>query len=321
MYKTIKLILFFIASYFISVSAQAAIYQKVPGTAVYLEVPEGFVLTGEFSGFVNDKTGATIVVATLPPANDNLKKIFNNEKKFKTMMSAQRFDITRQTYRKSRDGLLLTIYQGKQMSANGAFDKWATMVFATNAAYVVTIQAPEKAAFSNETALKIYDSLSLSNHNDETDQLSALPFTFGVQPPFVFVGSIMNQSAMLTIPSYSEDDVDRPDIVVTKGLEVTEGVPLTKVVDTYLQSIEGTVNNIEGRQISPTKFAGHPGLRLQATALMKGNPVDLVIYAAIGDDGHPIFMHATGEKGFLAAYTTEIEKTAESIKLRNDGKK
>lgn len=300
-------------------SVQAAIYQKVPGTAVYVEVPEGFALTNQFSGFIDKKTGAAILVSTLPPANDNLKSIFNDEKKFKSAMAGQNFNISRQIFKKSRDGFLLTIYRGKQTSANGAFDKWATMVFASNAAYVVTVQAPENVALSDDTAMKIFSSISLANHNDPSEQLGALPFTFGIQPPFEFVGSIMNRSAMLTIPSYGDDDVDRPDIVVTKGLEISEGEPLDKVVDNYIQSIKGTVNNVENREISPISFAGHAGLRFQATALMKGTPVDLVIYAAIGNDGHPIFMHATGQKGTLAAYTTAIKKTAESIKLRDEG--
>ena len=302
-----------------AVNVQAAIYQKVPGTAVYVEVPEGFALTNQFSGFIDKKTGAAVLVATLPPANDNLKSIFNDEKKFKAAMAAQSYTISQQTFRKSRDGFLLTVYRGKQTSANGVFDKWATMIFASNAAYIVTVQAPENVAFPDDTAMKIYSSISLSNHNNESDQLAALPFTFAIQPPFEFVGSIMNRSAMLTIPSYSDDDVDRPDIVVTKGLEISEGAPLDKVVDNYIQSIKGTVNNIANREISPTTFAGHSGLRFQATALMKGTPVDLVIYAAICDDGHPIFMHATGQKGTLAAYTTAIEKTADSIKLRDEG--
>lgn len=318
MYKLLKFIPSIIALSLFPLGVEAAVYQKVPGTAVYISVPEGFTLTTDFSGFVDDKTGATILVATLPPADDKIKDVFNDEKKFKPTMAAQRYIISRQSHRKTRDGFAVTVYQGKQTAANNVFDKWSSMLFASNAAYVITVQAPEKAAFSNDEAMKIFDSLSLSRQNDEGDQLRALPFTFGAQPPFEFVGSIMNSSVMLTIPSYAEDDVERPDIIVTKGLEVTNGEPLDKVVDTYLQSIKGTVNNIADRKTQKTKFAGHPGLRLQATALMKGDPVDLVIYAAVGNDGRPIFMHATGEKGTLAAYSNEIEKTAESIKLRND---
>lgn len=319
MHKTIRLISTIIALCCIATSVQAAIYQKVPGTAVYVEVPDGFALTNQFSGFIDKKTGATIVVSTLTPANDNLKSIFNDEKKFKSAMAGQNFNISQQIFKKSRDGFLLTIYRGKQTLANGSFDKWATMVFASNAAYVVTVQAPENVALSDDTVVKIFSSISLANDNDPSEQLGALPFTFGIQPPFEFVGSIMNRSAMLTIPSYGDDDVDRPDIVVTKGFEISEGESLDKVVDNYIQSIKGTVNNVANREISPTRFAGHSGLRFQATAVMKGTPVDLVIYAAIGNDGHPIFMHVTGQKGKLAAYTTAIKKTAESIKLRDEG--
>lgn len=318
MHRLLKFISAIIALSLAPLGVEAAVYQKVPGTAVYINVPDGFNLTTDFSGFIDSKTGATIVVATMPPASNNMKDIFNDEKKIKPTMAAQRYIISGQSHRKTRDGYDVTVYQGKQTAANDVFDKWSSMLFVSNAAYVVTLQAPEKAAFSNDEAMKIFDSLSLARQNDESDQLGALPFTFGVQPPFEFVGSIMNSSAMLTIPSYANDDVERPDIIVTKGLEVTNGEPLDKVVDTYLQSIKGTVNNVEDRKTQKTKFAGHPGLRLQATALMKGDPVDLVIYAAVGNDGRPIFMHATGEKGILAAYSNEIEKTAESIELRND---
>lgn len=317
-HKLLKFIPSIIALSLAPWGVHAAVYQKVPGTAVYISVPDGFSLTTDFSGFVDDKTGATILVATMPPASKNMKDIFNDEKKFKPTMAAQRYIISSQSHRKTRDGVDVTVYQGKQAAANNVFDKWSSMLFAPNAAYVVTLQAPEKVAFSNDEAMRIFDSLSLARQNDEEDQLGALPFTFGAQPPFEFVGSIMNSSAMLTIPSYTNDDVERPDIIVTKGLEVTNGQPLDKVVDTYLQSINQTVNNVEDRKTQNTKFAGHPGLRFQATALMKGDPVDLVIYAAVGNDGHPIFMHATGEKGTLAAYSNEIEKMAESIKLRND---
>lgn len=282
-----------------------------------MEVPEGFTLTNEFSGFVNNKTGATVIVAMLPPANDNIKNIFNNEQKFKSTMAEQNYDVKQHMYRKTRDGFLLTIYQGKQTSQNGVFDKWATIIFSSNAAYVVTVQAPEKADFSNDEAMKIYSSLSLSGDNDETEQLRALPFTFSIQPPFGFVGSIMNRSAMLTINS-GDEDADFPDIIITKGFELVGNKPLEQLVDNYLQSIKGTIDGIKRLNTSPINFAGHPGLRLQAEGTMKGNSVDLVIYVAVGNDGHAIFMHVSGKKGMLANYSKEIEKTAESIKLRND---
>lgn len=320
-FKSMKLISLIIALCAAPVVARAAVYQKVPGTAVYMSVPDNFTLTTDFSGFIDTKTGAAIVVATMPPASDRMKQIFSDESKFKPAMAAQHYVVVSQSEKKSRDGYSLKIYQGKQTAANSIFDKWSSMLFASNASYVITVQAPEDVKFSNNDAMAIFESVSLARHNDEFDQLSALPFTFGAQPPFEFVGSIMNSSAMLTIPAYTKEDNERPDIIVTKGLENTKGAPLDKVVDNYLQSIKGTVDNVEDRKTSTTKFAGHPGLKLQATALMKGDPVDLVIYAAIGNDGHPIFMHATGEKGTLAAYNTEIEKTAESVKLRNDEQK
>ena len=321
MYKSIRLISAVIALCVAPMATQAAVYQKVPGTAVYISVPDSFTLTTDFSGFVDKNTGASILVATMPPASNRMKELFNDQSKFTAAMGAQHYDIATQLKTKSRDGYDLIVYKGKQAAANDVFDKWSSMLFASNASYVITVQAPETEEFSADDAMKIFNSVSLASHNDETDQLNALPFTFGAQPPFEFVGSIMNSSAMLTIPAYTKEDVERPDIIVTKGLETAPNAPLDKVVDTYLQSIQNTVNNVEHRKTSTTKFAGHSGLRLQATALMKGDPVDLVIYAAVGNDGHPIFMHATGEKGTLAAYSDEIEKTAESIKLRNDEKK
>ena len=320
-YKPISFFSAVIALCLAPMAAEAAVYQKVPGTAVYISVPDSFTLTTDFSGFIDNKSGASILVATMPPASDSVKKLFNDEKTFISAMDNHHYSITSRSRTKSRDGNALLVYQGKQTAANGVFDKWSSMLFAQNASYVITVQAPETEHFALDDAMKIFASVSLARHNDEGDQLSALPFTFGVEPPFEFVGSIMNSSAMLTIPAYTKDSAESPDIVVTKGLETAQGAPLDKVVDNYLNSIKGTVNNVADRKTSHTKFAGHPGLRLQATAEMKGDPVDLVIYAAVGNDGHPIFMHATGEKGTLAAYNDEIEKTADSIQLRNDEKK
>lgn len=298
--------------------AHAAVYTKVPGTAVYVSAPEGFQLTDQFSGFIDSKTGATILVATMPPASSEMQSLFNDEKRFKAQMVSQHYIINRQTFSKTRDGFLLAIYQGKQEAASVVYDKWSTMIFASNATYVVTIQAPEKISFPDTTAMSIFNSLSVSNDNQPDDQLRALPFTFAVQLPFEFVGSIMNSSAMLTIPALEKDDAGRPDIILSKGLENVKGQSLDNVVETYLKSLDGTVNNIENRQITPVKFAGHDGLRLQATARMKDKPVDLIIYAAIGNDGRPMFLHATGEKGKLAAYNTQIEQTANSVALRNE---
>ncbi|MHC5306195.1 hypothetical protein [Bartonella sp. LJL80] len=299
-------------------SAQAAIYQKVPGTAVYVSAPDGFELTNAFSGFVNQTTGATILIATLPPANPGMQEIFTDDKKFSAEMALQHYAISGQSHAKTRDGYLLTIYQGKQTSGTDIFDKWSTMVFAPDAAYVVTIQAPEKAQLSNDEAMKILRSLSLSQNNLPSDQLDALPFTFNVEPPFQFVGSIMNSSAMLTVPDYNRDDVKRPDIILTKGLEIVRDEPLEKIVDTYLLSLKGTVDNVENRQLVATKFAGHSAVRMEATARMKGEAVDLIIYAALDDAGRPIFLHATGLKGALAGYKPQIEKIAASVTLRNN---
>lgn len=319
MFRPIKLICVLIC-FLIStlISVDAAVYQKVPGTAVYISVPDNFELTNQFSGFVDKKTDATILVATMPPASTEMQSVFNDEGKFKREMVKQQYDIARQSYTKTRDGFLLTIYQGKQTSGHSVYDKWSTMIFAPNATYVVTIQAPEKISLSDSTAMAIFKSLSVTDNNQPSDQLNALPFTFTPQPPFVFVGSIMNSSAMLTIPTYGEEEIEQPDIILSKGLEILKGQPLDKVVDTYLKSLDGIVDQIKRRETTTTKFAGHDGLRFQAIARMKGKPVDLVIYAAIANDGRPIFMHATTKEGSFETYSVQIEKIAKSVSLRTD---
>ena len=158
-FRSMKLISLIIALCLAPMGAHAAVYQKVPGTAVYISVPDSFTLTTDFSGFIDNKTGAAIVVATMPPASDSMKQIFSDESKFKPAMAAQHYDIVSQSDKKSRDGYALKIYQGKQTAANGIFDKWSSMLFAPNASYIITVQAPEKAKFSNNDAMAIFGKL------------------------------------------------------------------------------------------------------------------------------------------------------------------
>ncbi|EJF91070.1 hypothetical protein [Bartonella tamiae] len=320
MHKVTKLLVFILA--FVSLHcayAQAAIFQKVPGTSVYATVPDGFELTKKFSGFINKANNASIMIVTLPPANIQMQDIFKDEKTFSAEMALQNYTIEKQTQIKSRDGYPLTIYQGKQSLGEVSFDKWATMIFAQNATYVATIQAPEEARFQEKEAMGVFQSFSLANDTTAEDQLAALPFTFDAVFPFQFVGTLMNQSAMLVIPQLSAEDKKRPDIILSQATEVLKAAPLDQVIDFYLNSLKGTLDDITNKKFTSVKFAKRPAMRLDAHAVMKGDNVDIIIYATLDDNGHPLFLHATGIKDSLVPYENNIEAIAKSVALRDGG--
>jgi len=99
--------------------------QTIPGIPIALIPPQGFRLARNFTGFVNDKTGAGILVAIFPADMAHaVENTYNNHEKFTQIMLNYQFNIEKYLNEKTETGEAITIYAGTQRDERTVYDKW-----------------------------------------------------------------------------------------------------------------------------------------------------------------------------------------------------
>lgn len=295
--------------------SSAAIYQKVPGSNVFLVVPNGFELTTEFSGFVDHKNDGSILIVKLPPAGETMRNAYNDKDKFSAEIAKQNFIINNQWSERTQDGILIKIYSGQQTSNNVKYNKWTTMAFLPDATYVISVQWLATAKLTNDQALDVFKSLKVTDGNTSNEQLDVLPFTFTAVQPFQPIGTAMNSSVMLGLAQYNNKS-EQPIIIISKGYENVTNLSPDIILKLYILSLKGTVDQIRDEKTKNVSFIGQDAICLTATAMMNHRAVGLMIYAAAAKDGKPVYLHAYAPKGELVNYEASIAKIAASVALR-----
>ena len=103
--------------------AYGQIYYKVPSTDLYMEAPDGFHLSKNFTGFSNEKTGASIMVLNLPEANKNMRELYGDREKIVKVMKEQNYYITDDFDTQAGDAGHAHVYFGTQTANNLDYNK------------------------------------------------------------------------------------------------------------------------------------------------------------------------------------------------------
>lgn len=125
--------------------------ERVPGTQVSIDAPEGFQKTNRFPGYIHEEAGASIMVTEIPGPYSQVTKKFNErDLGAKGMKLIEKKPVNIQEH----DGLLLNVAQ----SAHGReFMKWLLVFGSEQKTILVTAAFPRETA--NELSEKIKSSL------------------------------------------------------------------------------------------------------------------------------------------------------------------
>lgn len=298
--------------------ASAAPRQTIPGTPVSLIPPQDFHLAQDFTGFVNDKTKAAILVATFPAgAGNTVEEIYSNRKKFTEIMRHYHFIIENSLNEKTVAGEAITIYSGTQSDGATVYDKWATLV-SQNGIYMITLQSPKEANLSQETALALFRSIKIGAWNSLEMQVAALPFTFTAVPPFTVQATLMGAAVKLQANGKRISDVPPASVYIIRDTQIRSSDSVQLAQKLYITSIRQAFELKEITEEKQILFAGKTGNLLVGTGLnSEGKNEGIILYTTVDDTNKAIYLQATGEKEVLFSLKEEIRKIAESTRLKS----
>lgn len=298
--------------------ASAALRQTIPGTPVSLIPPQDFHLAQDFTGFINDKTKAVILVATFSAgAGNTVEAIYSNRKKFTEIMCKYHFIIENSLNEKTATGEAITIYSGTQGDGATVYDKWATLV-SQNGIYMITLQSPKKANLSLEDAIALFRSIKIGAWNSLEMQVSALPFTFTVVPPFTVQATLMGSAVKLRANRKMTSDAPQTSVYIIRDTQIHSSDSVQLAQKLYIASIRQAFELKEITEEKQISFAGKTGDLLIGTGLnSEGKNEGIILYTTVDDTNKAIYLQATGEKETLFSLKEEIGKIAESTRLKS----
>jgi len=299
-------------------SASAASRQTIPGTPVSLIPPQDLHLAQDFTGFINDKTKAAILVATFPAgAGNTVEDIYSNRKKFTEIMRKYHFIIENSLNEKTATGEAITIYSGTQSDGATVYDKWATLV-SQNGIYMITLQSPKEANLSSDAAIALFRSIKIGAWNSLEMQVSALPFTFTAVPPFTVQATLMGSAVRLQANRQITSDTPRASVYIIRDTQIQSSDNVQLAQKLYIASIRQAFELKKITEEKQISFAGKTGNLLIGTGLnSEGKNEGIILYTTVDDTNKAIYLQATGEKEALFSLKEEIGKIAESIRLKS----
>jgi hypothetical protein len=208
-------VLFFLATG--DVCAQAL--RQAPGSRIAMEIDKTFVASGQFTGFLDEDSGASIVIVEMPShAYDEVKKLADQPAALanKGISSVQKALLDR-----PGEYVYLT---GWQRTPSGDYAKFLLIMRENGVTAVITANVPENALQQQMiTRQQIEHALITATVRTEQTQTSA-QFSFGYLGPFKEIAGFIGSSRAYSLSGRSPDrsstlDAPEPLLVVAPSLD------------------------------------------------------------------------------------------------------
>lgn len=187
---------------------------SIPGTAVRLWPPDGFVPADRFSGFMNESNGSSIIVTEIPGPYSEVTAGFRDTKK----LHAQGMTLLDHSSVKV-DGRGAMLLDAEQVAYGTLFRKWILAIDRPGGTTLIIASFPKAEAEQGET---LKAAILAATFGERSDPAEALAFVVTPVVPFE-VAEIIGQSMILSPNGlFPVKDENIPMLVL--GLSVSEGV-------------------------------------------------------------------------------------------------
>lgn len=293
--------------------ADAAELVSIPGTSLALSPPEGFVLSEQFSGFINPDTRSSIVLTELPPeAYPELAALFSAAPDAIAEAFASR-GIALQVEAVSNisaGDAQAPFVEGTQSAGGLQVRKYFTLLSGERT-ILLTFNVIEGDPLSKAAVVETVRSVNLASAASLQESLASLPFTFQTAPPFQVVQTLAGSSVLLSPSGEPDASGTEPFIVIASSVSPVETFDLAAFSSQLLQETRGfTEANIIAQ--TPIDFAGGEGYLTRATL----QDAAVLQYFAILPDGFYIRLLVQGNAEALETLTPAIQFIQESIEVR-----
>jgi hypothetical protein len=292
--------------------------QHVPGTSVTLEPPDGFVPASHFSGLMNPKTGAKLLVfelalagyAEIAPGFENIDAA---RKKF------ARSGVTVETLSQitSADGSKVPVIVGTYRIAGIACRKTVAL-FKGARTVMVVVDSPEESGF-DESVKAMLATVKLSTAPTVADKIGALPFTVQVTAPFRVVDIFQGSQLYMTVGELDFDSSARQPVVLISIIRASRTCPAT--LDRAEGELLRNTKTFQAVHIADRKrvtFANTTGILITGTYIDKGGTKRFSQYTADGGGGRCLGMVASVGEASADSLKPSIEAIAGSIGFKPD---
>lgn len=202
--RTVAVLSCLIACGLVPQEAAAQTSQRVAGTTVTMAPPQGFEPASEFSGFADQTTKSSILIAELPPqAWPQLSALFGSLDTVRAGFKQKGIDVA--TLEKvptaSSEAFLAS---GTQTVAGNKLAKWVALAKGSRTV-MITVQAMPAAKLDDATVKTMLKTVSLGDAPSVQEKLAGLPFKVAPSAPFRVLDTMAGSTVAMTV---GDKDVD-----------------------------------------------------------------------------------------------------------------
>ncbi len=190
-----------------------AFAEIVPGTAVNIEPPEGFISTDRFPGYIDEMTGSSIMIMEIPGSFDEVTAVFKSPEllKEKGMKLLGDSSLTVDVH----SAILVNIEQ----TANGIlFNKFGLLVDRSGSTTIIMAVFPK--SLSQQTHQLMKKTVLGISFGKTPDPMDAVPFTIELQAPFEIAKVLANSLIITPNAVFPKRNLNDPLLII--GLSMSE---------------------------------------------------------------------------------------------------
>ena len=283
---------------------------QVPGTAVSLTPPDGFVAANRFPGFMNESTRSSIMISEIPGPYAEVTAGFHDPKR----LHAQGMKLLGQSAA-NVDGHAALLLQIEQAAYGTLFRKWLLAVDRVGATALIVATYPEAASKHQEASLRA--AILAATFGTAGDPSDALVFSATPVAPFQ-VARVMGQTLILSPDGrFPLKDEKAPFMIL--GLSATEALPVRdqKAFAERRVTNTATVKDITVGQSRPVTIGDLSGYMTTASGTGEKAATPLTIYQVVLFDplGYSLIQGVTPSAD-QDKYLPVFEKIARTFKLK-----
>lgn len=284
--------------------------EQVPGTSVLLTPPKGFVITDRFPGFVNESTGASIIISDIPSPYGEVIAGFSDPKRMRT----QGLKLISKAPTKV-DGHKAMLFHAEQSVNDTPFKKYLLAVNRSGATTLIMATYPETETEQQRESLRA--AILAATFGSPNDPSDVLKFTVKPVAPFQ-IAKVMGQNMILTPDGHFPLKNENVPFMIL-GLSASENFVVSdqKIFAELRLSKIAAVAKISVNQSIPIKIGDLSGYATMAKGEGKDAATPLTIYQVLLFDtsGYYVILGVT-PSAKKTIYMPVFEKIAKTFKMK-----
>jgi hypothetical protein len=289
--------------------------RQAPNSRVALDLGEGFAPSDRFSGFVDEKSGASFIVVEMPAsAYEEVKQIADRAE----ALAAQGLRDPAKAELPGRKGEYV-YFTGKQTSLDVSFEKFVLILRENGVTAMITANIPEAAlAASTFTKAQVEETLAKAAVKDEMFKGAEL-FRLGYLGPFKEAFGLMGTSKGYSTsgqPPAPGDNrvVKEPTLIVAPSTDARLGIDPKAAAQRSFQSFGGLKEAKIESEKSVT-IAGLKGHQIVGSAVEPSSASKIGIYLLLlaGEPGGYYAIVGTSPFAEMPKMLPEFEKVTASF--------